>query len=128
MSVGKTELGKHYTSAQTYLDDDGNMKNFTMIDHSVKTTIGGSPKLNQEKLDRMAEERREYIKELCNRILSIPASLCPSDYDDFIIRGEGHSKITWNESMIKDEGFDNTKRLFLCNILENRLEMSKKTY
>ena len=128
MSVGKTEKAKHYTSAQTYKDEDGNMKNFTMIDHSVKTTIGGSPKLNQEELDEISSQRRIHRAELCERILSIPASLCPLDFDDFIVRGEGLSKIQWNEEMIKDEGMDPIKRQFLCNILENRLEMTKKTY
>lgn len=128
MSVGKTELGKHYTSAQTYRDDDGNMKNFTMIDHSVKTTIGGSPKLNQEELDEISLQRKLHRTELCNRILSIPASLCPLDFEDFTLRGEGFSKIEWNESMITDEGMDPIKRQFLCNILDNRMEVTKKTY
>lgn len=128
MSVGKTEKAKHYTSAQTYKDDDGNMKNFTFIDHTVKTTIGGSPKLNQAELDNISMQRKLHKEELCNRIFAISASMCPMDFDDFVIRGEGHSKISWNQPMITDEGMDPIKRMFLCNILENRMDMTKKTY
>lgn len=128
MSVGKTEKAKHYTSAQTYRDEDGNMKNFTMIDHSPKTTIGGSLKLNQEELDNISLQRKKHKEDVCKRIFNIPASLCPSDYHDFIIRGENEQIIKWNTAMIIDEGMDLTKRIFLCNILENRMELTKKTY
>jgi hypothetical protein len=123
-----SDKAKHYTSAQTYKDDDGNMKNFTFIDHTVKTTIGGSPKLNQDELDEISNQRKLHKEELCNRIFAISASLCPMDFDDFVIRGEGHSKIEWNKPMIIDEGMDPIKRMFLCNILENRMDMTKKTY
>jgi hypothetical protein len=123
-----SDKAKHYTSAQTYKDDDGNMKNFTFIDHTVKTTIGGSPKLNQAELDEISMQRKLHKEELCNRIFAISASMCPMDFDDFVIRGEGHSKISWNQPMITDEGMDPIKRMFLCNILENRMDMTKKTY
>ena len=126
MSVGKTEKAKHYTSPQTHTDEDGQLRNFTMIDHSVKTTIGGSVKLNQEELDNMLKERHQWKKDVCDRILAISASLCPLDKSEYTIRGKDQAIILWNETMIKDEGFDPIQRLFLCTILENRMEMLKK--
>jgi hypothetical protein len=115
----------YYTSAEAYRDDDGNMKQFTFIDHDVKTKIATGEKYDMEEIKN---QRIQYRKDLVEEVLGLSASLCPLEYTDFILRGEDYTKVTWNEAMIRDEGLDLIKLVFLKNILSNRMEQVTKTY
>lgn len=101
-----------------YTDIDGMTKQFTVIDHDKKTTIS---KNIQEKED-FTSFFSEYRKQLIDRILNVPASLCPEPFFDYTIRGEGVKTITWNNHMLKDEGSSIKTLRDLCIILENRAE------
>lgn len=107
----------YYTSAEAYRDEDGNMKQFTFIDHDVKTKITPSGKHD---IEEITKELREYRQSVVKEVLLLSASLCPMEFVDFTIRGEGYSSIQWNELMITDEGLDIWKLVSLRNILENR--------
>lgn len=111
----------HYTSAKNYTDLDGQSKSFTFIDHDKKTKVS-TGKVTKKELAAIKDANRAYKKFVIENILDIPASICPYEYQDFTVRGEGVSAILWNESMIRDEGLDIVKLTSLLNILENRLE------
>lgn len=118
----KTEKGKHYTSPQTYGNDEGGLSNFTMINHDVHTKIGVS------ELDYNKNWNVELRKDVIEEILSIHASLCPEPFLDFIKRGELETSITWREVMLNDVAIDIWRLVFLKNILKARMEISMKTY
>ena len=109
-------VGNHGGS---YTDNDGMSKQFTVIDHDKKTKISTG---KQEKEDFTAFFI-QYRKELINRILDIPASLCPIEYQDFTVRGDQATIVTWNQKMITDKGFDTWRLRNLAVILENRSEL-----
>ena len=67
------------------------------------------------------KELKQYRIDLQQRVLDIPASLCTEIYHDFIVRGD-NSIITWNKTMIEDEGFLLDRLRDLTVILENRAE------
>lgn len=118
---------EYYTSATNYTDDDNNSKSFTFIDHSPKTKVGGT-RTSEEELGEISAERKEWVENTIQSILAISASICPEPYQDFRIAGEGRDTFAWNEAMIRDEGLDVWKRVFLLNILENRLAEIRKTF
>ncbi len=100
-----------------YIDNDGMSKQFTYIDHDSKTKISGHLGINKEKVKK---DLSEYKISLIERIVNIPASLCPLEYDAFIVRGEGKVGITWNETMLNDPGLSTDRLRNLCTLLENR--------
>ncbi len=65
----------------------------------------------------------EYRDELVQRVLDNPASLCPLEYQDFTIRGEQATVVTWNEKMLTDKGLSTNRLRDLAVILENRAEL-----
>lgn len=111
-----------YKSAEGYKDDDGNTRQFTMIDHDVKPKIA----TGIWDMEEISIQRKQYREDLVNTILKLPASLSPIEYSDFIVRGEGKTSLSWNESMIRDKGMDIIKLVFLKNILEVRKEQALK--
>lgn len=104
-----------------YIDNDGQSKQFTYIDHDKKPTIS----FHTEEVDK--EWQGKYTKELVDRIMDIPASICPVEFQDFTVRGENQAVITWNKTMILDSGMDLGKLRDLCTILENRAEGMRLT-
>lgn len=65
----------------------------------------------------------EYKDELIQRVLDIPASLCPEPFQDFTVRGATEITVTWNKKMIADQGFDIRRLRDLAVLLENRAEL-----
>lgn len=122
MAVDKKS--QHYTSAQHYKDNDGNMKSFTMVDHDKKSKASKSIIADGE-MERIKKELSDYRIDLQDRILAIPASLAPDWYYDFTIRGAEATVITWNEKMIRDEGLDLERLRTLVIILENTIELHR---
>lgn len=105
-----------------YTDESGMTRQFTYVDHDKKPTIS----TNTEKVDKSWQ--KEYRNSIINRILGIPASLCPEPYYDFTVRGENQNTITWNEKMVRDEGIEIDRLRMLCTLLENKADMMKIIY
>jgi|SRR6187402_100621 len=104
-----------------YVDNDGQRKQFTYIDHDPKTKISGLVSTDKDK-EAIKDSLSTYKKELVQRILDVPASLSPIEFYEFTVRGEGQSVITWNETMLRDEGITLNRLRDLCTILERRFE------
>ena len=68
----------------------------------------------------------EYRKELQEEILSLPASMFPKEFQDFIKRGEDMSTITWNKSMIEDPGVPLDTLIDLKVLTEKRIDLYKQ--
>ncbi len=117
MAIDK--LSDHYTSAEAYTDLDGQSRQFTFIDHDKKSKISAL-KQTEEEVQEIKNSLNNYRTNLVNRILEIPASLCPFEFVDFTIRGEAMDKIEWNKKMLEDEGFPLSNLMSLCTILENK--------
>lgn len=81
-----------------YTDMEGMRKQFTYIDHDVKTKVA-VPTMNPEDAIRGLEDYRRF---LVNSLLELPPSLVNERFYDFRLN-EG-SRFTWNENMIKDKG------------------------
>ncbi len=113
MDKKSQHVGNH---GGAYIDNDGMRKQFTMIDHDKKLQISTSV---FEKED-FTSFFIEYRKELVQRILDIPASICPLEYQDFTIRGEGEKVIRWDEIMVTDKGLSLDRLRSLAVLLENR--------
>ena len=93
----KTEKGKHYTSAQSHRDEDGLSRNFTMINHDVKTSIALS---NKESIDDIKKEIDDFKKLKIKAILSLPAVFAPTHFDDF--KDKSGDVISWKQDMVTD--------------------------
>lgn len=103
-----------YVTPSHFDDMEGNVRPFTHIDHDVKTLVGldtESPPENWRQIQR---------KDLQERILGQPAVYCPLEFQDYTVRGEDVQVVSWNEKMIKDQGFEIHKLRDLTIILENR--------
>lgn len=120
MAVDKKSdhVGNH---GGAYIDNDGNRRQFTYIDHDPKTTISGST-LSDKEQAVIKEGLKDYRQELVERILAVPASLCPLEFQEFRLVGDSQSTIQWNESMLRDAGMTVNRLRDLCTILERRFE------
>lgn len=118
MSEGKTELSKHYTSAQHYTDLDGQTKSFTMIDYDVKPKL--TIPISSSDITSAKEALILYRKELIDRILELPASNTDVTFYDFTVRGQNAQTITWNETMLRDPGISIDTLRNICNLTERR--------
>ena len=67
--------------------------------------------------------KNNYRDSLVDRIMLIPASICPEIFSDFVIRGEGKKQIVWNETMLRDNGMDINRLREICVILENKSDL-----
>lgn len=100
-----------------YTDNNGMAKQFTYVDHDVKTKISGFLGIDKKQIQK---DLSEYRLSLIERITDIPASLCPIEFDAFTIRGEGKKTIEWNETVLNDAGMSIDRLRNLCTILENK--------
>lgn len=91
---------------QTYKDIDGNMKNFTVIDHDIKPSITPSVKETEGETEARLKWMENYKKETIDEILQLPAvniaGYLDGLYEDFIIRDQNSNKIKWNEAVVRD--------------------------
>lgn len=97
MHIGKKE--NYLNTADAYKDIDGNMKQFTHIDHDVKTKI--SRNTNQESI---RDSINKHMKETKEEILSMPA-VSISEYENFhhlIIRDLNEKVIKWNKEALNE--------------------------
>lgn len=108
-----------------YTDINGMSKQFTYIDRDKKTKIR-TDKISEEELVDIRKALVDYRVTIQKKILSIPASLCPFEYQDFTIRGD-KEKIEWNKPMILDEGISIDRLRPLLTLLENTMEIKRIT-
>lgn len=106
-------------TGEAYRDMEGNMKQFSSVDWDSKLTKNMGVTTKGE-YNEIRESLKDYRLDLIQRVLDIPASLCPLPFQDFTVRGESITKIPWNETMIKDPGLDISRLRDLCILLENR--------
>jgi hypothetical protein len=104
-----------HRSPQNYKDLDGNMRTFTEIDLDKKTKIsvpsdGTDPKV----------ELKNYRDSVIEKILSINAGHCPSPFTDYVIKGEAVDVLTWNESMLRDDGTPLDRLVQLYTLASNK--------
>lgn len=116
MSKGNGKMyNDKYNAPDNYTDMDGMTKTFTHIDYSKKI------KLSTYMKDESAKQKHlEDKKRIAEEILSLPASLFPKEFEDFIIRDIPNQKITWNETMVRDKGVPFITLLNLKILTENR--------
>jgi hypothetical protein len=100
----------HYQTGNTppthshYDNLDGNIKNFTHIDHDkkLKVAVGG-----KESLEDLQESLRQYKQDNIERILLLPAyailvGQAPERYEEFVIRDLKSGEIKWNETVVRN--------------------------
>jgi hypothetical protein len=104
-----------------YVDNDGNRRQFTYIDHDPKTSISGLVSTDKDK-EAIKSSLSSYKLDIIQRILDVPASLCPIEFYEFTIRGENQLVVTWNETMLRDEGLTLNRLRDLCTLLENKFD------
>lgn len=111
----------YLTSYDTYTDRDGNLKQFTVIDHDVKKPVGGrESKETKDRKKKELEELRKSIKssseEKIDEILLFPPIYAAYPEDDFV---QAHifneiistdNGIAWDEKILRevceiDKGF-----------------------
>lgn len=106
---------------QNYRDNEGQMRTFTEIDHDIKPTINTTVGLNREELDKALKADRMLYHD---KILSLPASACPSIFDDF--RTKDDEKISWNREMITDASIPFEQLYNIYTLTSKRVEMHTK--
>lgn len=104
-----------------YTDIDGMTKQFTYIDHDKKTIPMGVVKVDE------TFDFKAYRSDLVRRITDVPASLCPTLFTDYTVRGANVSTVEWNTDMLVDSGVPLEQLRDLCVILENRAEAMRLT-
>jgi len=100
-----------------YTDMDGASRQFTYIDHDKKIKMGSI--ITKEDVDKAKEDLKIYKISLIERLLSLPPTLCPDIFQDYLER-DG-SSILWNEKMIRDEGVPLNTLQSICILIENKL-------
>jgi hypothetical protein len=105
-----------------YIDNDGQSRQFTYIDHDVKTSISTTLDIDKQAVQ---DELKQYRENLLAKIFAIHASLCPLPFVSFTLRGDV-SEITWNETMLQDPGVPTDRLQVLYTILSNRAEITSK--
>lgn len=107
----------YYTSATHYKDEDGNMKNFTFIDHDIKTSIGVLIEGEDNKRAREAWMTK-YKEESIAEILVMPPISCPAHViDTYIIRDVEQNKLRWNEELVRTNCMANSDVLYSLKML-----------
>jgi hypothetical protein len=113
-----------HTSAQHYRDLDGNMRNFTVVDHDPKTKISVP---SNEGVD-LKKALEDYREETIQKILAAPAVYCPMIFADYTIRGEqAGGQIIWNEPMLRNQGVPLNQLTDIYTLLSNTLDSRPKT-
>jgi len=95
----------YYTSAESYTDDDGNYKQFTFIDHDVKTKITPYVKMSDDELTNLKKSILDGKLREIEQILELPAvyaaDLHNGFYEDAIKRNNG--VIEWDSEYIRSK-------------------------
>lgn len=94
---------------------DGNTRTFTEVDHDPKTKIN----VPSEDGTNPTEELKKYRKLIIEKILSVYAGYCPTIFMDFTIRGEQQQSVTWDETMLRDEGTSTDRLTQLYTLASN---------
>ena len=107
-----------YNAPDNYTDMDGMTKTFTHINYSRK-----SKKSMYIEEESAIEKHKKDREELINKILSLPASMFPKEFQDFILRGDEYEVLQWNENMVRDEGVPFNTLTSLYILTKNRIDL-----
>lgn len=119
----KEYVGNH---GGAYVDMDGNSRQFTYVDHDVKTKIMTTVTSDQEK-QRIKDELASYRVGLINKISVSPPSFCPDLFEKFTLRGD-REHIEWNNTMLTDPGVPLQTLTDLWTLLSKRVEAHQNIY
>lgn len=125
MAVDKKSdyVGNH---GGAYTDNDGMSKQFTYIDHDVKTSVSTNKPLTEEEKQDIANNLKLARTSLIDAILAIPAVFCHEVHQDFTKRGEDVLQIAWNEAMLTDPGLPLEKLNEIRTLADNKKSLTKK--
>lgn len=102
-----------------YTDIDGASRQFTYIDHDPKIKM--AIKITKEEVEEAKKQIKEYRISVIKRIQDLSPSLCPWEFQDYLVRdGE---KISWNTNMLEDEGVPIKTLTDMCTLIENKLTL-----
>lgn len=104
-----------------YRDNDGMSKQFTYIDHDIKSKLSS---YKGEDINDINAKLTDHRIQLIERLLEIPAVFANDIHKDFTVVEE--STIQWNVQMIKDEGVDINKLGDIYRLASNKQEFHKK--
>jgi len=110
-----------------YIDNDGQRKQFTYIDHDPKTKISGSVPTDEEK-EEFKKAVADYRELIIQEILEMPPSLCPLPFHEFVLRGENQVVLEWNKTMVTDKGMTFNRLRDLHTLLSNRMDIDNKRF
>lgn len=96
----------HYTTAEQYVDpQDGQTKQFTIIDHDIKTKVSASDIMSEKEKKELYETVQREAKERIEEILSFPAVfliLSKNTFAEDYIERHPEKGIIWREEMVRD--------------------------
>src|SRR6476469_696277 len=107
-----------------YTDNDGLSKQFTYIDHDVKTSVSTNRPLTEEEKQDIINNLKAARSNLINAILDIPAVFCHEVHQDFTNRGEGVTTISWNKAMLSDPGLPMDKLSDIRTLADNKRSLT----
>jgi hypothetical protein len=107
-----------------YTDLNGHTKQFTYVDHDLKALVGLHKLTEQQKAELAEQVKKDRVDQI-ERLLALPASLCPSNFRDYT--SIVSDKIVWNETMLRDPGMDMTHVYGMTTLIQNRIELEGLT-
>lgn len=94
MRVGNKE--NYVNTGNAYKDMDGNMKQFTHVDHDKKTSISTS--VHDSDVDL-----KNYYEENILEVLTLPAISLANDKFEYLIIRDREKGIIWNEKAVREK-------------------------
>lgn len=101
-----------------YVDQSGQTKQFTYIDHDVKPSMSTTI-ISKEEVNDIKRQLREYREDLIFRIVSLSASTTAPEFYQFTVRGDKET-IEWNKAMLTDPGISIDLLRDICTLTERR--------
>jgi hypothetical protein len=125
MAVDKKSdhVGNH---GGAYTDNDGMSKQFTYVDHDIKTSVSTNKPLTEDEKKDIRNNLKVARANLLKAILDIPAVFCHEVHQDFTLRGESVTSIQWNKEMLSDEGLPMEKLNDIRTLADNKKSLLKK--
>lgn len=103
MAVDKKS--QHYTSAEKYTDLEGHSRQFTFVDHDIKSTLSSTPPMKESEL----EELRKFISQSrinkIEEILALPAISFVKSKNTFaetFIERNREKGVVWHEVAVRN--------------------------
>ena len=102
-----------------YTDESGMSRQFTYVDHDKKTKISTMAPIPEKELVEAKEQFKKFKEKTIEGLLSLPASLCPHDFNIFTKIND--QKIEWDESVVRDPSIDIWRLVGLKGMIEDKI-------